>query len=416
MVRAYHQIAFLVEPDVGARRGAETSLIARILRRGRRAKTFEREAFGSLLVGGGFVVAEKNIVILCDGTGNELRAKGITNVVRLADLLKRDDPESQVMFYDPGVGTMGAQGALTPFGRGITKFLGLAFGYGLRANVVEGYEFIMDQYNSGDRIFLFGFSRGAYTARAIAGLINHVGLLPPGNNNLIPYAMKLFWHSMEKGGKRVYPMTDDEWNLAHQFSDQFARHDFRRKKEGGIAYLGAWDTVNATGSLRRTVVLPYTARLEVVERARHAVAIDERRKPYRPNLFKFDGEGFDRRASRELHEVWFVGVHSDVGGDRRLGDITLQWVVEGAVDQGIDLDVDRFVKYRELPTATALSSLGVNEGFFWNIVGRADRKILPKDALIHESVLVRRDRLDYNPKQLPADPPSEPWPHNAEAD
>lgn len=355
---------------------------------------------------------QKNIVVLCDGTGNELKRNGITNVVRLADLLKKDDPAKQVMFYDPGVGTMGAQGALTGLGRGFTRLLGLGFGYGLKANVVEGYEFIMDQYRRGDRIFLFGFSRGAYTARAIAGLINHVGLLPPGTNNLIPYAMKLFWHSMEKGGKRAYPMTDEEWDLADDFSKKFARHDFRRKNAGGIAYLGAWDTVNATGSLRKTVVLPYTARLEVVERARHAVAIDERRKPYRPNLFKFDTERFDRRKKRELHEVWFVGVHSDVGGDRELSNITLQWVVEGAIEQGIDLDMDRFAVYRELPTSTALGDLGVNEGWLWNVVGRADRKILPHGALVHESALIRRERrADYVPRELATDPPMELWPH-----
>lgn len=353
----------------------------------------------------------KNIVVLCDGTGNELKSQGNTNVVRLAELLTKDDPSSQVMFYDPGVGTMGAQGALTGVGRRTTKFLGLAFGYGLRANVVEGYQFIMNNYTSGDRIFLLGFSRGAYTARAIAGFVNHIGLLPPGNTNLIPYAMKLFWRRMKKG-EPAKPIGDAEWDLAQDFSDKFARHDFGRKKRGGITYVGVWDTVNATGSLRREVTLPYTDVLQIVERARHAVAIDERRKPYKPSLFKLDDDKSQRRVDGELHEVWFAGVHSYVGGDHELSDITLQWVVEGAIEQGLLLDVDRFQPYRELPPSTALAELGEIKGLLWWLLGSKDRPIVPQDALVHESVQIRRDQLDYRPRELPVNPPYEPWPHD----
>ena len=354
----------------------------------------------------------KNIVLLSDGTGNELKAVGITNVVRLADMLTRDDPAAQVMFYDPGVGTMGSQGALTGAGRGITKLLGLGFGYGLKANVAEGYKFIMDHYEDGDHIYLFGFSRGAYTSRAIAGLVNHVGLLPSGSENLIPYAMKLFWHSMKKGGKKVSPVSDAEWDLAREFSDIFSRFDFPRKRENGIRYVGLWDTVNATGTLRSTVVLPYTDTLQCVEMVRHAVAIDEKRKPYEPQLVEFDEGGFHRRANGELQEVWFAGVHSDVGGDRVLGDITFQWIVEGAIESGLLVDAYRYQTYRELEPSSALVDLGENKGVLWNVLGRRDRDIQPKNARIHESVFIRKEqRRDYRPGQIPADPIVEDWPH-----
>ncbi|MCZ6506192.1 MAG: DUF2235 domain-containing protein [Actinobacteria bacterium] len=353
----------------------------------------------------------KNIVVLCDGTGNELKATGNTNVVRLADLLVKDDPSSQVMFYDPGVGTMGAQGALTPIGRRTTKVLGLAFGYGLKTNIAEGYQFIMDRYQPSDRIFLFGFSRGAYTARAIAGLINHVGLLPPGNTHLIPYIMsnKVFWFRMKKDGKPFVEMSDDEWDRAQAFSDKLARPDFPRKKDRGITYTGIWDTVNATGSLRKRVLLPYTDILQVVEKARHAVAIDESRKNFAPSLFRFDDNDYHRRAEGALHEVWFAGVHSDIGGDRELSKITFQWVVEGAIEQGLHLDMERYQQYRELEPSTAQSPLGQNKGL-WRLLGFQSRAIVPEDALVHESVRVRRRRVEYEPKQLPADPPYEPWP------
>jgi uncharacterized protein (DUF2235 family) len=345
----------------------------------------------------------KNIVVLSDGTGNELKAKGNTNVVRLAALLEKSDPSAQVMHYDPGVGTMGSQGALTSIGRGVTKMMGLAFGYGLKANVADGYRFIMDNYQPGDKIFLFGFSRGAYTARAIAGFINHVGLLPRGNENLIPYAMKLFWHSTNR--KR----TDADWDLAREFSSKFARTDFRRKKPDAIAYVGVWDTVNATGSLRRTVVLPYTASLELVQRARHAVAIDERRRKFRPNLFKFDSKKFKRRENKELKEAWFAGVHSYVGGDHKLCNITLQWITDGAIDQGLLVDETAYEPYRSLPVSDAAGPLGKNKGF-WRLLGFKRRTVLPNGAFVHESVQVRKATIGYDPPNLPKDPPWEPWP------
>ena len=107
----------------------------------------------------------KDIVICLDGTGNQLKATANTNVVRLYEMLELGDPSQQVAYYDPGVGTFGAQGAWTPWARRFTKLAGLAFGLGLRANLAEAYTYLMNQYAEGDRLFVFGFSRGAYTAR-----------------------------------------------------------------------------------------------------------------------------------------------------------------------------------------------------------------------------------------------------------
>ena len=345
----------------------------------------------------------KNIVVLSDGTGNELKHEANTNVVRLTALLDKGDPDRQVMFYDPGVGTMGSQGAFTSVGRGVTKILGLAFGYGLKANVAEGYRYIMDHYDPGDRIFLFGFSRGAYTARAIAGFINHVGLLPAGNENLIPYAMKLFWHSTDR------PITDAEWDLAREFSAKFARPDFPRHKRDGIAYVGVWDTVNATGSLRRTVVLPYTASLELVQKARHAVAIDERRRKFSPNLFKFDSDKSTRRKDGELREAWFAGVHIYVGGDHALCNITLQWIADGAIDQGLLINEDAYRSYQSLPDSSATGPLGKPKAI-WRLLGFKRRAMVPDNPLVHESVRVRQDSIGYDPPNLPAVHRWEPWP------
>src|SRR5215471_21517958 len=132
----------------------------------------------------------KNIVICCDGTGNEFGNRN-SNVVKLCQALVQDD--TQVVYYHPGVGTMGSPNARTAGESKVDVIRGLAFGYGLTANISDAYRFLMQHYKEGpsdetsDRIFLFGFSRGAYTARALGGLLFMYGLLRAGNEGLIPY-------------------------------------------------------------------------------------------------------------------------------------------------------------------------------------------------------------------------------------
>ena len=132
----------------------------------------------------------KNIVVCCDGTSNEY-GDCKTNVLKLFSVLPKGDPD-QVTFYDPGVGTFSAPAALTKTTRAVTRVFGLAFGYGITKNIGDAYRFLMETYEPGDRVYLFGFSRGAYTARAVAAMIHKCGLLEPGNHNLLPYALKLF--------------------------------------------------------------------------------------------------------------------------------------------------------------------------------------------------------------------------------
>src|SRR5438270_6716114 len=116
----------------------------------------------------------KNIVICCDGTNNEFGSNN-TNVVRLVQVLNRS-PKEQIIYYDPGVGTFPEPGFVTRIGKWFSEIMGLAFGVGLTRKIGEAYSFLMDQYEAGDTIFLFGFSRGAYTARALAGVLFQFGL------------------------------------------------------------------------------------------------------------------------------------------------------------------------------------------------------------------------------------------------
>ena len=134
----------------------------------------------------------KNVVVCLDGTGNQVKARGSTNVVRLYELLDLRDPGRQVAYYDPGVGTFSAAGAWTPAARTLSRGLGLALGTGMRQNLAEAYRYLMETWEPGDPLYVFGFSRGAYTARALAGMLYRVGLLRPGAENLVPYAVGVY--------------------------------------------------------------------------------------------------------------------------------------------------------------------------------------------------------------------------------
>lgn len=131
----------------------------------------------------------RNLVVCLDGTTNEPET-GFTNVARMFDVAEKNP--GQLVYYDPGVGTMGAPAAITPWSKALTRVAGMVAGYGIRDNIEEAYTWLARQYRSGDRIFVFGFSRGAYTARALTGMLLTVGLLHADAANLMPYALKLY--------------------------------------------------------------------------------------------------------------------------------------------------------------------------------------------------------------------------------
>src|SRR5580692_5845058 len=131
----------------------------------------------------------KNVVICCDGTGNEY-GQNNSNVVKLCFCLATD--VGQAVYYHAGLGTMGAPNAGGPLAKGWSRLCGLGFGAGLLDNVSDAYRFLMDTYVEGDRVFLFGFSRGAYTVRVLAAILHMYGLLQRGNQAQIPYITRMF--------------------------------------------------------------------------------------------------------------------------------------------------------------------------------------------------------------------------------
>ena len=265
----------------------------------------------------------KNIVICCDGTGNEFGDHN-SNVVKLYSTLIIDHIQ-QVGYYHPGVGTMGSPTATNKLSKAWSVLKGLAFGAGLLANVGDAYRYLMNVYETGDRVFLFGFSRGAYTVRVLAGVLHMFGLLCPGNEGLIPYITRLFAKRTRDAGGMTHT-----FQVAQGFKDTFCRPCL-------LHFVGVWDTVSSVGWIFNPVQVPYTGRNPDMLVGRHAVSIDERRCYFRNNLW---GHPFPHQ---DIKQVWFSGVHSDVGGSYSeatsgLSKIALEWMLHEALPFGLLID------------------------------------------------------------------------------
>lgn len=275
----------------------------------------------------------RNLVICCDGTNNEFGSRN-TNVVRLVQVLERDQTK-QRLYYDPGVGTLPEPSAFTAAAKWISKIGGLAFGEGLTWKISEAYEWLMDTWEPGDQVFLFGFSRGAYSVRVLAALLHGIGLLPKGNNNLVPYAMRLF-KAIANSPSKSKKKFNKNFVLCDKFRRTFARAipdapDEERRFP--VHFIGVWDTVSSVGWVWEPAQYAYTRMNPSVKKVRHAVSIDERRIFFRQNLFK-------AAPGQDLVELWFPGVHSDVGGgypqaDSGLSRLAFQWMVTEAQTAGI---------------------------------------------------------------------------------
>lgn len=316
----------------------------------------------------------KNIVICCDGTGNEVKSGALSNVLELYRRLDQTDPTRQIAYYDSGLGTLASVGAQTKLARFVTRLLGLAFGYGLPTNIKEAYAFLSRHYKPGDRVFLFGFSRGAYTVRALTGMVAMCGLLKPSADNLIDYALKVH----RKRG-------DDRWKIASRFRKYFPRYRSTRN-DPLIHFVGVWDTVKSIGLFRRSLTLPYTRNMKSVAHGRHAVSLNEKRSKYRPNLWvpPHGDHVSPLTGLPRFRQVWFAGVHSDVGGgyeDNRLSDISLEWMLREAEAHGLLLGTHNTRTLAPDPSGKIHNPLWP----FWWVLGWWKRP-LPGDAEVHASV------------------------------
>ena len=267
----------------------------------------------------------------CDGTWNRPDSPHVTNVEKIARSIQTDPAATggvpQLVYYLSGVGGAGYQA---------DRLLGGAFGFGLFSNIVAAYRFLAQNYEPGDEIFIVGFSRGAYTARSLAGMVGRVGLLT---------RRALVEEKLAEAVAR-YRRTDPVGGQVGSSTTEFKRdycHDAQ------VQFLGVFDTVGALGVPGAMRFAPKFHDVELsaaVLCARQALAIDERRMKFEPSLWQATPDG--RTDDPRVKQVWFEGVHSDVGGgyaETGLSDTALLWMAVEANRQGLVFDERLFSYY-----------------------------------------------------------------------
>jgi uncharacterized protein (DUF2235 family) len=307
----------------------------------------------------------KNIVICSDGTGNAYSGTP-SNVLRIYTCIEQRSPK-QIACYHPGVGTHPLPEGRTVLGRRIRHAKELCVGAGVIATMVSLYAYLMEHYESGDSIFLFGFSRGAFAVRALAGMLHVCGLLRRDDAHLVSFAAGLYQTSEERITRerrtRGLPAKFDPAETTDHASLDIEAGDFKSRvgRPCTVRFMGIWDTVKAYGWLYPQS-FPALRHNRGVESVRHAVSLQERRA-----LFKMTGWG-DRHDT--VKEVWFAGDHSDVGGghpsgNSPLADASLRWMLGEATHAGLRLDPERRAEVGELDVRSLDAPSSAPHDLWW---------------------------------------------------
>jgi uncharacterized protein (DUF2235 family) len=404
----------------------------------------------------------RNIIICCDGTGNEI-SENISNVLKLYRCLRKTEKTQprQLVFYDPGVGTLERPDPWHKLKQDFNAILGLATGYGLDDNVLAAYAFLVHNYQAGDQIYLFGFSRGAYTVRVLAGLIHKIGLISPEQVNLagsglIAYkqfssdeAPKL--RAKFKSAIDAVAAEDTLPQTAFDNAAQFARITSTRWPT--IRFVGVWDTVASVIVPRADRFywpsleeLAFTLLNPSVQTFRQAISMDERRCMFRlkkwddPQTFKHNRFNDAHAEPQDILQVWFAGVHGDIGGgypekESGLSKYPLLWMIDEATKCGLQVNqatvnqlawgIQRkgspfsyvvpdvrgelhtslrgpwwILEY--LPKSAWYKEWPARKSYFGYYIPDAEPRFIPDGAMIHESVLQRMDAMpSYRPVNLP---------------
>ena len=283
----------------------------------------------------------KRVIVCCDGTWNQpgIKDRGVivkTNVQKIYEAINAGTGDAtQVKFYGQGVGTgFSAK----------DHFLGGSTGLGIDGNIQDAYKFIMWNYQPNDELYFFGFSRGAYTVRSLAGLIRNCGIMKPEFLHLVEEA----YHLYRDRTKLTHPDSD----LMKAFKRSYGIDDL----ETMIKFVGVWDTVGALGiplrpfeKANRKYQFHDVQLSSQIKYAYHALAIDEKREIFQPALWELSDKVISDKSVQTCEQVWFPGVHSNVGGgyaDSGLSDTTLQWMIGKALGTGLEFDKDYVEKIK----------------------------------------------------------------------
>lgn len=335
----------------------------------------------------------KRLIVCCDGTWQSQNNKVATNVLKIAQGVKtkgedeRGNEIAQILYYDQGIGAVPTYGSKQPFFKNtlerLQKTSGGAFGWGIDEKIEEAYIFLCLNYEPGDEIYLFGFSRGAYTVRSLTGLVGCCGLLQRPDINHTAEAYKIYRNRNQ----------EERQQKADNFRDKHKIEDIN------IKFLGCWDTVGALGIPNIISWLPIDKPFKrkykfhdnqlssIIENARHAIAIDEKRSAFEVTLME-PGENFEGT----LKQVWFPGDHGCVGGGTKeqngLSDGALQWMIDESKVLGLEFDESKVPDGIKPDSTIPLDN-----------TSKGKRKV--DCAALHSSVIERWSKVDnYRPKNL----------------
>ncbi|KAJ8503121.1 hypothetical protein ONZ45_g11141 [Pleurotus djamor] len=265
----------------------------------------------------------RNLIINIDGTSNQF-SEYSTNIVEMFSRIIKDFDEGeeieQLVFYNSGIGTYARPSfrSLHYLKQVIINHIDTAIAWNFERIIHAAYKWLSENYRRGDRIFLFGFSRGAYQVRVIAGMIERVGLLHKGNENQIAFAYELY-ASLVKHSRRETPKSSSatqehaapsktrEDQLCEQFKNSLCHKNVK------VHFVGVWDTVSSIGVFRGKSLPETVSGMSHVCHFRHALALDERRAKFQPEYVN-GGLGPQPGQPGDVKEVWFAGTHSDIGG------------------------------------------------------------------------------------------------------
>jgi uncharacterized protein (DUF2235 family) len=342
----------------------------------------------------------KRIAICCDGTWNKADQEYPTNVAKItSSIADYGNGALQRVFYDNGVGTGGP----------VNKVLGGVLGLGLAANVWDAYRFLVDNYESGDELYFFGFSRGAYTARSTVGMIRKCGILRRDQADHLNEAYRLYKNS------KIHP---DDCFAKNFRRDHSVLHEREPADATPVKFIGVWDTVGALG-VPVNLISRFTAKYyqfhdvalsRSVENAYQALAIDEKRRDYKATLW----EQHPNATNQKLEQRWFAGVHRNVGGgtpDSRQPDRTFRWIQQKAAACGLAFDqqwIAANIKDDEVgPLEESRTGVFLLRALFWRPIGKG---VPPGEAIYlggrsHEDVdpaVIKRNLKDpsYRPLNL----------------
>ncbi len=378
----------------------------------------------------------KNIVICCDGTAGTVKTDALSNVVLLYRILQKND--KQVLYYDPGMAVLGNPTPYLWVKKWVSRALIGLLGFGVDESVLKAYRFLIHNYEDGDQIYLFGYSRGAYTVRVLAGFIHLLGLLKPEHENLCEHAFGSYRRASE-----------GDFEQAWLFKSVLST-----RERIPIKFIGVWDTVSSVIVPKFQLVswkkleflpigfklerLPHTDKNKSVEIFRHALAIDERRRLFSCDLWTepqpFDLNFFNPKDNKDqdIKQVWFSGHHGDVGGghpekESGLSKISLKWMADEAKEAGLIINTAKYNRYvmgkprrgskREYVAPDHMRNLHDKMALHWWLHGLLTGHVyfekgkvipvpkprkIPENALLHESVLEKIDKDSrYKPINIP---------------